>query len=102
MKYQPDDVLIDTMLAKIEQQKQSRQWQKDEGEFIEHPSTWLNQRRWEDEVVSSERRGCQMPIIVNGFSQPCGKSTLAGKRRCVDHEAKGQDVEHGDAQSTTA
>ncbi len=26
------------------------QWQKDDGRFIPHPSTFLNQRRWEDEI----------------------------------------------------
>ena len=25
-------------------------WQKDNGQFIPHPSTWLNQGRWDDEV----------------------------------------------------
>lgn len=27
------------------------QWQKENGRFIPNPSTWLNQRRWEDEGV---------------------------------------------------
>lgn len=30
--------------------KQTDQWQKDGGQFIPHPSTFLNQRRWEDEI----------------------------------------------------
>jgi hypothetical protein len=30
-------------------QRQSAQWQRDDGQFIPHPSTWLNGRRWEDE-----------------------------------------------------
>jgi hypothetical protein len=28
----------------------SREWLKDGGEFIPHPATWLNGKRWEDEV----------------------------------------------------
>lgn len=28
---------------------QSPQWKKDGGQFIPHPSTWLNQERWNDE-----------------------------------------------------
>lgn len=28
-------------------QKRSEQWTKNGGQFIPHPSTWLNQRRWE-------------------------------------------------------
>ena len=32
--------------------KQSHQWQKDNGDFIPLPATWLNQERWEDSGVS--------------------------------------------------
>ena len=28
----------------------SEAWTKDNGQFIPHPATWLNQRRWEDEA----------------------------------------------------
>lgn len=41
---------IDTMLAAIEAQKNCPQWVKDKGQFIPHPSTWLNQCRWNDET----------------------------------------------------
>jgi len=30
--------------------KVSRQWQEENGRFIPHPATFLNQRRWEDEI----------------------------------------------------
>lgn len=33
--------------------KRSEQWQKDDGQFIPMPATWLNQRRWEDEGVAA-------------------------------------------------
>ena len=35
----------------IEKQKKSAQWTKNDGQFIPHPTTWLNGKRWEDEVV---------------------------------------------------
>ena len=41
--------LIDKMLKSIAEQKQSEQWQKDNGQYIPHPYTWLNQGRWDDE-----------------------------------------------------
>ena len=50
LQNKPDDVLLGTMLAKIEQAKKTRQWQKDGGQYVPMPSTWLNQRRWEDEI----------------------------------------------------
>lgn len=46
----PDDELLEVMLKAIEAQKRSEQWTKDNGQFIPHPSTWINQRRWEDET----------------------------------------------------
>ena len=49
-KLNPDEELLAVMLDAIEKQKNSEQWVKDNGQYIPHPSTWLNQRRWEDEV----------------------------------------------------
>jgi hypothetical protein len=43
--------LLGAMVAALEAQKASPQWQKDNGEYIPHPTTWLNQRRWEDQVA---------------------------------------------------
>lgn len=40
---------IDTLLAAIERQKKSVEWQKDKGQFIPHASTWLNAKGWLDE-----------------------------------------------------
>ena len=51
---------LNTMLTAIHAQKQSRDWQKDRGQFIPYPSTWLNGRGWEDEVteaVETETKG---------------------------------------------
>lgn len=45
--------LLPQMLAAIARQRRSPQWTKDGGEFIPHPSTWLNGRRWEDETESA-------------------------------------------------
>jgi hypothetical protein len=44
------NVPLDVLLNAIEQQKESAQWSKDNGQFIPHPTTWLNGKRWEDEV----------------------------------------------------
>lgn len=47
-KLKVDDILLNQMLKALEVQKQSKQWQTKE--YIPHPATWLNQRRWEDET----------------------------------------------------
>jgi len=38
----------------LEKQKHSDQWKTENGKFIPHPATWINQRRWEDEISQSE------------------------------------------------
>jgi len=38
----------DRIFAALEWQKKQPQWIKDDGQFIPHAATWLNQRRWED------------------------------------------------------
>ena len=38
------------LVPAINAQKLSRQWQKDGGQYIPNPATWLNQGRWEDEA----------------------------------------------------
>lgn len=44
----PSDELCDTMAKALKRQMQSEDWQRGIG--IPYASTWINQRRWEDEV----------------------------------------------------
>ena len=53
-KLKPDEKLLEAMLKAIAMQKESKQWEKDGGAFIPYPATWLNQRRWEDELPQVE------------------------------------------------
>ena len=32
--------------------KELDDWKKQNGKYIPYPSTWLNQKRWEDEVIT--------------------------------------------------
>ena len=45
---------LQKVLKALKAQKNSEQWQKDEGRFIPLPTTWLNGARWEDEVSSKQ------------------------------------------------
>jgi hypothetical protein len=38
------------VIKAVRHYRQIDQWQKDDGQFIPHPSTFLNQRRWEDQI----------------------------------------------------
>lgn len=41
---------LETLLQALETQKQSDQWKRNGGQYIPYASTWINQRRWEDEA----------------------------------------------------
>lgn len=47
-KLMPDDDLIDKMAKALKRQKKSAEWLRGVG--IPYASTWLNQRRWEDDL----------------------------------------------------
>lgn len=47
-KINPEQALIDNILASIEAHQRTEQWL--DSKFIPHPATFLNQRRWEDEI----------------------------------------------------
>lgn len=49
-KSKPNDELFNLMMKKLEAFKKSPDWLKDNGQFIPYPATWLNQKRWEDEI----------------------------------------------------
>lgn len=49
-KRRPTAALVDDMVAAIERQCRSDAWTKDGGQFIPHPTTWLDQGRWNDEA----------------------------------------------------
>lgn len=46
----PNDKLVVEIMDALEKVKKSEDWQKDGGQFIPHPATWIYQKRWEDEV----------------------------------------------------
>lgn len=52
-KLKPSDQLLKTIMDSLEKFKRTDQWQKNDGQFIPDPSTWLNQHRWEDELTVS-------------------------------------------------
>lgn len=65
-KLKPDEGLTDTILSALERFKRTKQWRKDNWQFIPYPATWLNGKRWEDEtteVNSNEKNSghCEMP-----------------------------------------
>lgn len=48
-RLKPTPEMVESMLEAIAWQKETEEWRKEGGQFVPHPTTWLNQRRWEDE-----------------------------------------------------
>jgi hypothetical protein len=53
--------LLDIMLEAIAKQKKSDMWKRDKGQYIPNPSTWLNQKRWEDDLGGGTDDDGQIP-----------------------------------------
>ena len=66
-KINPDDELLETMLTAIERWKKTDQWREDGGKYIPHPSTWLNNRRWEDEPPKPSKSSGK--VIAQDYTQ---------------------------------
>lgn len=49
-KLKPDDALLAKMISSVEIAKKSKAWLKDKGQWIPNPATWINGKRWNDEI----------------------------------------------------
>lgn len=45
---------IADLMTGLERDKACEQWQRDNGQFVPYPASWLNGRRWEDEALSGQ------------------------------------------------
>jgi hypothetical protein len=54
--------LLPNVLQAIERARATEQWRKDGGQFIPHPATWINERRWEDDPDSRPMNGAFNPF----------------------------------------
>jgi DNA-binding transcriptional ArsR family regulator len=53
-KLKPDETLFKEIMDKLELFKQTKQWGNEK--YIPYPATWLNQKRWEDELTDKDFR----------------------------------------------
>ena len=56
-KLKADRKLMQTMSAALKAQMATEEWQRDNGRAIPYPSTWINNRRWEDELEGRAAEG---------------------------------------------
>ena len=65
-KLLPDRSLQAQLLVALGKQAKSPDWTKDGGSFIPHAATWLNGKRWEDEVESGKPAAYVLPEFMRG------------------------------------
>ncbi len=68
-KLKPSDELFSQIITAVKFQKQTDQWQKDNGKYIPHPATWLNGQRWEDDVAHEDADDVIRTIGFNEVSK---------------------------------
>ena len=66
------------VIAGLERWKQTEQWQKEGGQFIPYPATFLNQRRWEDDPPAREQ---SKDAAVGRGPQPSDVQPLTAEAR---------------------
>ena len=64
-KLRPDNALLETMARGLKKALNSSQWR--EGIGIPYASTWLNQRRWEDEEDKTPGAAAPVPVTARRF-----------------------------------
>lgn len=62
-KNKPSSELFSSIMSSLEQFRGSKDWLKDNGQYIPYPSTWLNQKRWEDEDINTENNSTGNPFF---------------------------------------
>lgn len=76
-------VLLDALRTHIV----SHDWTKDGGQFIPHPQTWLNARRWEDEPASlSMASSEQKPKTLREKDSDLQDKQVQALNQWIDHE----------------
>lgn len=88
-KRRPDAALLDVMLRAIAIQRESADWQKNGGQFIPHPASWLNGARWTDVV--------EVDIGADGLSETARYNLAASEemqRILIENEARRGGREH--------
>ena len=65
----------EVILAAVRRQRACAQWQRQNGQFIPNPATWLQERRWEDGVESAPSTPARVPDAEE----------IAAVRRLLEH-----------------
>jgi hypothetical protein len=82
-KIHPDERIRGLITTAVKLATTQEQWTRDGGRYIPHAATWLNQRRWEDEIAVPS----QTPLAR---ASPHATSRLERESRAAVEQAKAQ------------
>lgn len=89
-RIRPDTELQQRILNSLSQHTYSHDWSREYGRFIPHPSTFLNQERWDDELVDPPD-----PSVASGefgSAESRDEYNEALNRRLSDEAERGSEV----------
>ena len=84
-KLNPSPDLVERILAHVREHKRSQDWIKDGGQFVPHPATFLNGRRWEDDIPPDTGPG----MAYHGYQERTGHKRLEDTGTVVDLDQDG-------------
>ena len=84
-KLNPSPELVERILDHVRDHKRSQDWIKDGGQFVPHPATFLNGRRWEDDIPQDTGPG----MAYHGYQERLARKTLEDTGTVVDLDQDG-------------
>lgn len=67
-KLRPDEHIMQLILDNVRERVEKGEWRKDNQSYILHASTYLNQKRWEDEVLEQQTQTRTNPDSIKSVS----------------------------------
>lgn len=67
-KLRPDQHIMQMIADNVKERVEKGEWRKDNQSFILHASTYLNQKRWEDEVLDQQTQTRTNPESIKSVS----------------------------------
>lgn len=67
IKNKPSDELFEIMMSSLYKFKKTYDWIKENGKYIPYPSSWLNEKRWEDEIEEMKEKEKEGEPVVEIF-----------------------------------
>lgn len=66
------EVSLELLIQVLNAQKQDQSWIKQDGEFIPAPTTWLNQKNWENDYWTTQQPVFSQPIDTQNLQADMG------------------------------